>query len=295
MNHLWSPLLLAVLSGAVLVGGLCLLGASRLPRVVRLPESLAYLEGKSPAENSAFQQGESPMGLAVYRLIHLPLSDRQARILRLKGQDVSTFYSEKAILALVGLALPSVVGSAFSLLTGLNWGIPVAAALLGSLVGFFVPDVMLLKGSREIRQDAGEALFTYFDLITLERLSNQSAAQALHSAAELSDHTLFRHLRTALEKARLQQQPPYSQLRLLADRLELPELADVADVMQLDEQGASLTAALRARVKELRDAHLNRLLLDAQELSERMTVFMVLPALIFGLIFLVPPVLRLIS
>lgn len=38
-----------------------------------------------------------------------------------------------------------------------------------------------------------------------------------------------------------------------------------------DESGASLADVLRARVKELRDAHLNAQKIAAQEISERMT------------------------
>ena len=97
---------------------------------------------------------------------------------------------------------------------------------------------------------------------------------------------MFVQVRTALERARLEQQSPYAELRRLADQLRLPELADVADIMQLDETGATLSGALRARVRELRDAHLSRAQTKASADAEGMTLYMALPALIFGLIFL---------
>ena len=103
---------------------------------------------------------------------------------------------------------------------------------------------------------------------------------------------LFLQIRTALERARLEQQSPYDELRRLADQLELPELADVADVMQLDETGAALSGTLRARVRELRDAHLTREQIKASAAAEGMTIYMTLPALIFGLIFLVAAMLK---
>ena len=65
--------------------------------------------------------------------------------------------------------------------------------------------------------------------------------------------------------------------------------------MKLDDSGASLSEALRARVKELRDAHLTRAKIEAAAVSERMTFLMVIPSLIFGLLFLVPPLLRLLG
>jgi hypothetical protein len=88
---------------------------------------------------------------------------------------------------------------------------------------------------------------------------------------------------------------PYDELKAEARRLDLPALSDLADVMRLDESGASLAGTLRARVRELRDAHLTDLKIAASDVSERMTVFMVIPSLVFGLVFLLPPILRLIA
>ena len=60
----------------------------------------------------------------------------------------------------------------------------------------------------------------------------------------------------------------------------------------LDETGAALSGTLRARVRELRDAHLTREQIKASAAAEGMTIYMTLPALIFGLIFLVAAMLR---
>ena len=159
-------------------------------------------------------------------------------------------------------------------------------SLVGAVVGFFIPDLLLRKAAETARDGAVDALLVYIDLVTLERLANASATQALHSAAGLSEAPVFLQIRTALERARLEQQPPYDELRRVADRLHLPELADVADVMQLDETGAALSGALRARVRELRDAHLTQAQIKASAAAEGMTIYMTLPALIFSLIFL---------
>jgi hypothetical protein len=52
---------------------------------------------------------------------------------------------------------------------------------------------------------------------------------------------------------------------------------------------------LRARVRELRDAHLAREQIKASAAAEGMTIYMTLPALIFGLIFLVAAMLRILA
>ena len=65
--------------------------------------------------------------------------------------------------------------------------------------------------------------------------------------------------------------------------------------MQLDETGAALSGTLRARVRELRDAHLTHEQIKASAAAEGMTIYMTLPALIFGLIFLVAAMLRILA
>lgn len=52
---------------------------------------------------------------------------------------------------------------------------------------------------------------------------------------------------------------------------------------------------LQARVRELRDAHLNAQRAAAQEASEAMTLWMTIPAMILGLALLIPPLLTLLG
>jgi tight adherence protein C len=196
------------------------------------------------------------------------------------------------VMAIIGAVLPGLAGCAFVYLTGHLSPIPAIAVVVGAVCGFFVPDLLLRRKAQNVWVGATEALLVYIDLVTLERLTNASATQALHNAAALSDVPLFVHIRTALERARLEQQSPYAELHRLSDQLKLPELADIADVMQLDETGAALSGTLRARVRELRDAHLTREQIKASAAAEGMTIYMTLPAVIFGLIFLVAAMLR---
>jgi hypothetical protein len=179
--------------------------------------------------------------------------------------------------------------------TGSGPEIPAVAGVVLGLIGFLVPDLLLGRADRDLTEDATEALLTYFDLVTLERLANSSGSQALRAAAAVSDVTVFATIRDALERSRLEQRTPYPELRRLGAELGLPALVDIADVMALDDAGASLSGALRARVRELRDAHLTQARIAASAVSERMALFMVIPSLVFGMFFLVPPVLRLVG
>lgn len=295
--QLMSGLVIGV--GMLIMGGLVAMAYGLTRAQPRLADGLAVLDGEGvrpasapvPVATSASERA----GLWLYRHTPVPLLANQRRLLELRNQSVAEFFADKLVLGLIGVVVPGLIGGMFLPLLGFPVAVPVVASLIGLVIGYFLPDVLLRRGGGQIQNDAREALFTYFDLVTLERLANLSGPQALETAAGTSNNPLFLAIRTALLRARLEQQLPYAELRALAERFRLPELADIADVMQLEEAGAAVSETLRARVRELRDAHLTAARIAAHEVSERMTVFMAVPAMVFGLIFLVPPLLRLIG
>lgn len=285
--------LLLVAPGIIIaVGVLACLLAFR-PQHPRLADALHALDATASADVTQEASGWDRMGHWWLRARRVGVDDVRARQLALIGRSLTRHYAYKTAAALVGFVAPLLIGTILWLVAGLVPTVPGVLALVGALVGFVLPDLVLRSAGRTIGDDADEALLTYFDLATLERLANRSAIQSLHAAAELSDTPVFRSIRRVLDRARLEQRAPYADLKVLARELDLPALADLADVMRLDESGASLALTLRARVRELRDAHLTRAKVAASQLSERMTVWMVLPSLVLGLFFLVPPLLTL--
>lgn len=288
-------LTLTVVSGMALVGGLVLVLAGARRSEPSLAEALALLvaDRPEPVRGSAEAPRSERLGGWIARHSVIPLTARQRQLLELKNKPVAEFYADKIVTALLGAFVPLAIGTAALLLAHTALTIPALVGLLAAVGGWFVPDLTLRREGARARTDAGEALFTYFDLVTLERLANMSATQSLYAAATVSRTPLFALITAALDRARLEQRAPWSELRRLGEHLDLPELCDIADVMRLDETGAALAGALQARVRELRDAHLTRQRIAANEVSERMTVHMVVPAMVFGLIFLVPPLLRL--
>jgi tight adherence protein C len=291
---------LVLLSGMLLAGGLSCLVIAFARSIPRLEAALEMMGGDGtetlhPSDVGPISGQSERLGAFLYRVVPIPLSNGQRGALRLQDKSIPEFYADKAVMAIIGALLPGLVGAAFAYLTGHLSVIPALAAVVGGAIGFFVPDLALRRTTARVQSGATEALLVYIDLVTLERLTNASATQALQNAAALSDVPLFVQIRTALERAQLEQQSPYAELRRLSDQLKLPELSDIADVMQLDETGAALSGTLRARVRELRDAHLTREHIKASAAAEGMTIFMTLPALIFGLIFLVAAMLRILA
>ena len=279
----------------MLVGlGFVLIVLAFRPQHVRLGDALSVLADRVPdAAPHEVPDGERVGAWLLARRPSLA-SEALRRRLELRGRSVTAHLTAKATWAIAGFLAPLLLGLALWLGAGIDPGLPLVTSLAGAVVGFLLPDLRLRGEARNVASDATEALLTNFDLVTLERLANQSATHALHAAAGLSDAAIFRSIRAALDRARLEQRMPYAELKALGRQLELPALTDLADVMSLDESGAALTSTLRARVKELRDAHLTEVKVAAAAISERMTFFMVIPSLVFGLLFLVPPLLRLV-
>lgn len=291
---------LVLFAGALLAAGLVTVVAALVPSTPSLEAALERAgDGGRPSDRrrdvGPVTSRSERLGAALYRRTPFPLSDRSSQALELQNKSIAEFYADKAVMAVVGALLPAAGGVVLGWLTGSVGVLPAAAALIGAIVGYFVPDLLLRRAAVVVRGNAVEALLLYLELVTLERLTNASAPQALRNAAQLSEVPLFLQIRSALERAQLEQQPPYPELRRLATQLSLPELNDVADVMQLDESGAALSGALRARVRELRDAHLTQEQIKAGAEAEGMTLYMTLPALIFGLIFLVAALLKIFS
>lgn len=291
MSGLW----VAIGSGVLLAAGLWALAGYFVPAHPRLADTLRVLDGRVEPQPSAAVGGPDRLGAWVRRRIPGRLDGRIGRQLQLRGIGLDRFYTYKALAALAGFALPSLAGAVLLLAGGDSPLIPMVVALLLGVVGFFLPDIVIGRRAVSASSDATEALLTFMDLVTLERLANSSATQSLHAAAAVSDQAVFVAIRDSLQRSRLEQRAPFTELKRLGEQLDLPALCDVADVMKLDDSGASLSEALRARVKELRDAHLTKAKVEASAISERMTFLMVIPSLIFGLLFLIPPLLRLLS
>ena len=290
----------ALLAGVLVAAGLVAVVGGLRRTTPGLRAALDRVGGvEAPAEGpdtvTPLSSPSERWGAFLQRHVPVPLTATQRRALRMQDKSVAELYADKTVMAVIGAVLPALLGSALGwVLTGHVGTLPAVTAVVGGVLGFFVPDLLLLRSSSGTRSAALEALLVFVDLVTLERLANASAPQALLRAASLSQVPLFVQIRTALERATLEQQSPYAELRRLADVLELPELADVADVMQLDETGAALSGTLRARVRELRDAHLTAEQIRASADAEGMTIYMTLPAMAFGLILLTAALLQIV-
>ncbi len=290
----------AVTCSAMCCLGIWLVAVALWPAEVRLADAFAMLDDQAPRRETELgpqlvTDRDSRLehtGAWLYQHARLPITDTTARLLMLQGRSIGDYLIHKLLLAAVGLFAPILLALGLAGLLPGGGGAPVLLGLVLGAVGWWWPDLAMRRQQRQTSADAEEALNTFFDLVVLERLANLSATQALEAAAHISDVPVFVSIRAGLERARLEQRPPWTDLHRLAHELELPQIGDIADVMRLDEQGAALAEILADRVKELRDAHLTRERTAAHQVSERMTVWMSIPVVIFALSFLIPPLLN---
>lgn len=287
---------LMVLCGTLVGLGAFVVAVGATRRTVRLGDAMAVLDGREPlpmAEPEAATRGLEGLGGWLQRRLRLPVTAQQQQLLLLQGRTVADFFAEKLVLSLTGMLLPSLWLLLQYALGGTPGALPMVFSLVGGVSGYFLADLRLSRSSTQLRRTTTESIHTFFDLVALERLANASATQAVASAAGISAAPLFRRITSALERARLEQSAPWTELRRVAKEWNVAELDDFADVMKLEEQGAALSDVLQARVKELRDAHLAQQRAAAHEATESLTLWMTLPALLLGLAFIIPPLLRL--
>ncbi|MDO5735351.1 MAG: hypothetical protein Q4P15_02630 [Propionibacteriaceae bacterium] len=289
---------LMVLCGALVGLGLFCVAMGTTRRTLRLGDALAVLDGVDDVvvvQPDPDARGLEALGGWMQRRLRLPVTVKQQQLLLLHNRSVADFFAEKVVLSLAGFLLPTLWVLLQYALGSAPGPIPLVFSVLGAVVGYFLADWRLSTSSTQLRRTTTESIHTFFDLVALERMANASATQAVSAAAGISEAPLFRRIASGLERARLEQSTPWPELRRVAKEWSVPELDDFADVMQLEEQGAALADVLQARVKELRDSHLSQQRSAAHEATESLTLWMTLPALLLGLAFIIPPLLRLTS
>lgn len=300
----------SIAAAALAFGFLCVAAVGAAALALRrhpLPSLRSAMANLDPHRAGATGAGEGatePTGRGtmdragswLMRTLRLTPSGQQAAQLRLRGVSTARFYGERLTAALLcALIVVLLSGLAGALGLPLSLPLPAGAALVAFALGWFLPALRITSTARATSDDAEEALLVYVDLVILERMANQHAKDALTRAAGVSDNPLFRQIRAALTRAELEREQPWAELRRAAERLNLPQLADVADIARLQEEGGALVGAFRARVNELRNAHAVRRRQEATKITQRMVFTTTLPVIVVGLVFFTPPMLTLVG
>jgi hypothetical protein len=310
VNLVTTGLQLALTGGTLIGLAFALLVWRLAPSKPDLADALDRLSPDHLARRRAAEQAEARRGhepsdlhtrlatrLGWWGLKNLPASlwtSTPRKDLAILQMSETRFYGEKVLFALLGLVLPPLMGTFFSLL---GIPLPLVVPTLGSLataaVFFFLPNYNAKDDARKARVEFNRALGAFIEFVAQERRSGSSARQSLTDAAAVGDSWVFRRITQELAGAEFAARAPWDVLHGLADELAVPDLDDLADIMQQSgEDGAQIYSNLRARATSLRSAMLSAEVGKANAIVERMYIPGSLVGVIFMAILLAPAVIR---
>lgn len=297
-----NPITIASLVvGASLIGAVLILIAMFRRPVPHLAKTLTALTGQNDTITIIGLESRPEhlldrWGSWLLRSGRFTPSHKQLAQLRLRNITVVRFYGERLAAALLCMAMAAVVWWTVAQI-GITRGVavPLGAMVAAAGFGWFLPALRIASSAHQVAEDASEALLVYIDLVILERMASRHARDALTSAAHVSDNPVFLNIQQALARAELEREQPWAELKRLATKLELPQLNDVADIASLQEEGASLAEAFRARVAEQRNAYVVRRQREADRITQRMEIPKVLPVVVVAFAILLPPLMRIVG
>ncbi|MFC8501033.1 type II secretion system F family protein [Pedococcus sp. NPDC057267] len=298
-----TGLQLALVAGALVGLGVALLVWRLAPADPDLDDALQRLSpehAKRRSVEATHTASDTRERLGVWGMKTLPagawgtIPVKELAILRM---PISRYYGEKIMFALLGLAIPPLMTTFFTLLGArLPIFIPAVATLGLATVMFFLPNYNVRDDAKRARAEFSRALGAYIDFVALERYSGSGPRQAMEVAAGVGDSWVFRRLSEELARTRWSGLTPWDALHGLALELGLPELDDLADIMRLSgEEGAQIYRSLRARSSGMRSALLATEKGKANEVGEKMSIPMSLLGVIFLAILVAPALLRVIG
>lgn len=300
-----TGLQLALASGTLIGLGFALLvwrlapsDPDLLDALDRLSPDLAPRRGAGPVEDDPSRAASLADRVGVWALKTLPggvWGHTPRRDLAVLQISETRFYGEKVVWALLGLVMPPLLATCLTLLgLRLPFAVPAVGSLALAALFWFMPNYNATDDAKKARIEFNRALGAYIDMVATGVRDGASGQQALRAAAEVGDTWVFKRIERELRRARYMSRAPWDSLHALANELGVPELDDLADIMQQSGQdGSQIYTNLRARAASLRSAMLSAEVGKANAASERMYIPASLLGVVFMGILIAPSMLRL--
>jgi len=276
----------ALVSGAAFGGGCFLVVRGLFPPRPSLADALAHLR-QVPEPPPVVQPTEGGLAARVGRPVAGVLTRagagwlvpaRVRRDLSVTERSIERHLAEQVALFLLGVLL--VPAMAAVLLVGgvrLPLALPIWAALLFGVAGFFLPDLGVHAEAAKRRRDFRHALSSFLDLVVVALAGGAGVETALGDAASIGGGWAFAYLRRALDGARLSRETPWAALARLGNELGVEELSELAASVGLaGTEGAKVRASLGAKATSLRTHELTEAESADQAATERMSLPVVL-------------------
>jgi len=203
-------------------------------------------------------------------------NDRATRLHATDLAIVGWTPTDLVVRQLLGVIVAAISSAVFT--SALSDGVLVfGAALIGGLVGFVSPSVLLRSRAKARRRSFVHAFSAYLDLVNVLLAGGAGIETALIAAAEAGDGWAFNTLRGSLLRARLARRSPWNELRALGMRWGMNEVVEVAGSMNLSgDHGARIRSSLAARADSMRARQVAEIEALAQSATERMGLPMML-------------------
>jgi Flp pilus assembly protein TadB len=208
-------------------------------------------------------------------LMTLPLIPGRVRSdLTVLGRPPERHLAEKVALGLAGLLLvPAFAGVLALGGVTLGWALPFWVSLILGTGGFIIPDLGVHAEANKRRADFRHALSSFLDLVVISLAGGAGVEGALNEAAAIGHGWAFAYLRRALEQARLMRAAPWGPLGRLGMELGIQELSELAATVALaGAEGAKVRATLAAKAGSIRSHSLADAQANAEAMSERMSL-----------------------
>lgn len=265
------------LLGAAVGGGVVLFVLAAVPVTRPVHEVFAAVErpgvrfGEQRSVERGFTAGfgRAAMGLLGRGAVG---NEQLTRDLAITGSSLESHAVRKVAgpaLAVLGTYAAWVIGSALGAQLHPLWATVLAVGLAGVL--YITPDARLRSRARRARTGFRHALSAYLDLVTVIMSGGGGLLTALQSAADAGDGWAFAEIRGALDRARLSNQTPWSQLGVLGERFDISELRDLVAAADLaGSEGARISESVATKADVLRARLQAEVEHDAEALTEQM-------------------------
>lgn len=207
--------------------------------------------------------------------------------LRLVGRSIEEHMAQKVLLALFGLAMPTILGLVWSVAgVGVSLTLPAVGGIVLCTFFFFVPDLSLRTAAADRRKEFKQALGSFLDLVVISLAGGAGVESALRDAAAVGRGWAYAQLDNALEVTTLTGETPWAALARLGHEVGVNELVELSSSVSLaGTEGARVRESLAVKASSLRDHALAEAEAEAESTTEKMAVPVVL--LFLGFLLLV--------
>lgn len=166
---------------------------------------------------------------------------------------------------------------------------PIWLWLGAGISGFLIPDLMLRAKAEKHRRTLREQLAHFTDLVALAVSGGLGLESAMEEAISTGEGEFSSALRRYMRESRLRKEPSSTAVARLGEEMRLPEASSLASAIATAEtQGISLSKALKAQARAIRERRRMELIEAGEKAHTRMAVpigLLIFPAFLIVILY----------